>query len=140
MADKGDLTKAINAQATILEIGGDEFLTMFDIAETGAHAINTIATRVGRADFFASPIREVSFKTVVSKDVHDTLKALNTLDVRFKLPVSSFTMRGLALSGAADDIVLTFSATVPILNRLAGEQGWLLIEATLRIDNSTFTP
>ena len=113
---------------------------MFDITETGAHPINTIATRIGRADFYASPIREVAFKAVVSKDVHDTLKSLNSLDARFKLPVSSFTMIGLALSGAADDVTISFSATVPVLNRLAGEQGWMLIEATLRIDNSTFSP
>lgn len=140
MANLGDLDKAINAQATILEIGSDEFLTMFDITETGPHPINTIATRIGRADFYASPIRQVAFKTVVSKDIHDTLKVLNTLNARFALPVSAFTMKGLALSGAADDIVIPFSATVPILNRLAGEQGWLLLEATLRIDNSTFSP
>jgi len=141
MADLGDLSKAINAQATILEIdGNDEFLLMYDITETGPHPINTITTRIGRADFFSSPIREISFLTLATKDTHDRLKALSTLDSRFKLDAENFVMTGQALSGAADDIVVQFAATVPVVDRLGPAEGWMFISVTLRIDNASFSP
>lgn len=142
MADLGNLDKAINAQATILQIGTstDEFLLMYDITETGPHPINTITTRIGRADFFSSPIREITFLTLATEDAHDRLKALSTLDSRFKLDEENFVMTGLALSGAADDIVIQFAATVPTVDRLAGADGWMFLRVILRIDNASYTP
>ncbi len=142
MVDLGDIAKAINAQATILEIGvgTDEFLVMYDITETGPHPINTITTRIGRADFYSSPIREVTFLCLATKDTHDRLKTLNTLDTRFKLPTENFVMTGKALSGVADDIVIQFAATVPIVDRLAAALGWLFLRVTLRIDNPSYVP
>lgn len=142
MVDLGDIAKAINAEATILEIGvsTDEFLVMYDITETGAHPINTITTRAGRADFYSSPIREITFLCLATKDTHDRLKTLNTLDARFKLTTENFVMTGKALSGAAEDIIVQFAATVPTLDRLAAASGWLFLRVTLRIDNASYVP
>lgn len=139
MTDIGNLDNAINAQAVILEhLGSDEIITIHNIRRTKTHPIHRTNTRGGPRDQYAWSIIELTFDCLVTKDMSTIFDALNSLNSRSKLPTDSFTLTGLALSGAAnDDVVGPFNTTVPDYDRTAGEVGDYVARIKLRIEEGS---
>ena len=136
----GDVSKAFNAQNVKLKLGSNEVITIFNINKSKDHPRSRTNTRAGAIDFYSFPLIQVTFDAVVTKDIFDAFAALNTLDSRSNLPDGNFTVFGENLGGsAADDITATFSAEVPTLSDIAGENGNYLIRCTLIIKNSSYS-
>jgi len=134
----GNLANAINAQAVILEyddaIDQGEIITIHEIKRRKTHAINRTNTRAGPIDTYPWSIIEVDFVAVLTKDIQNHFETLNTLNPRSALPTENFTLTGLALSGAAENITVgPFTATIPDFESDAGETGEFTARIKLRI-------
>lgn len=134
MPDIGSLSKAINAQNVRLKRAGtDEFITLHNITRRKSTPLTRIITRSGAIDFSNTPLVEISATAVCTKAVFDQLEADSTRNARGALPTVSFTLVGESLSGAADDITVTFNANVYDVENIAGETGEFLVRFTLRV-------
>lgn len=139
MADIGNLSDAINAQAVILEVDGvDEIITIHNIRRRKTHPIHRTNTRGGPRDQYSWSIIELTFDCLVTKDMSTIFDALNNLNDRSALTEEQFTLTGLSLSGSAeDDVVGPFNATVPDYERDAGEVGDYIARMKLRINEGS---
>ena len=136
----GDLSKAVNSQNVRLKLSTDEVITLFNINKSKAHPRSRTNSRAGAADFFSNPLIQLTWDAIVTKAIFDAFATLNTLDARGKLPVGSFTIIGENLGGSSgDDITATFSATVPELSDIAGENGSYIIRCLMIVVNSTYS-
>ncbi len=140
----GNLANAINSQAVILTyndgVDDGEIITIHDIKRRKIHSINRTNTRAGPIDTYPWSIIEVDFVAVLTKDINTHFDTLNTLSARSALPTEAFTITGLSLSGAGEDITVgPFNATVPDFESDAPETGEFTARIKLRIIEAVAT-
>lgn len=134
----GDLSKAVNAQNVKLSRAGAEMITIHNLQFSKVFPRNRINTRSGAADFYSHQLLSLTFDAVVTKTIFDQFEADSTLTARGALPEVTYTLLAQAISGAADDITVTFTASVEQLQHIAAESGHFLIRPTLIIKNTTW--
>lgn len=115
----GSLADAINSDVVKLSIAGSEFIAIYDIEYSKVPPRNRISTRAGKLDTYGPELEDLWASAVVDKAIYDLLDAASTANSRRAYTSQAIIITGQALSGASNDVIISFTAEIPDLKILA---------------------
>lgn len=133
----GDLSKAINAQNVLLEVGSEgEVITLYNIRHSSESILDRRNTRGGSIDTPAFTLDEIIADCTISKLLFDHFTSLRVLTGRGALPSESFTITGESIDATNvpnDDVVVTGDYILRRLEDIGQEQGRYEVTLTMRV-------
>lgn len=119
----GSLANALNSDVVIISIAGSEFVTIYDIEYSKDPPRNRISTRAGKLDTYGPGLEDIWCSAVVDTATFSALDTASTPNSRLAYTPQAIIITGQALSGAAQDITISFSAEIPTIKLLAPPGG-----------------
>jgi len=138
-----DLAKAFsgnNVRLLLTDSGLDEVINMYNMRKRKITPRNRVDTRGGVADFWTNQLLEITFESVITKDLYLFLNTNTNLNTRTVLPLIVAQVLSDSLSGlVADDVSEDFSAQIYELEDLSinGSYWWIGVKMIVR--NGTVT-
>jgi len=133
-----DLSKAFSGNDVSLlltDSGLDEVVNMYNMRKRKITPRNRVDTRGGVADFWTNQLLEITFESVVTKDLYQYLDTNTNLSARTVLPLIVMQVLALSQSGLVpDDVTENFSAQIPELEDLSinGSYWWIQVKMIVR--------
>jgi len=124
-----------NVSLLLTDSGLDEVLNMYNMRKRKITPRNRVDSRGGVADFWTNQLLEITFESVVTKDLYQYLNTNSDLNARTVLPLIVMQIIGLSVSGVvADDVTEDFSAQIPELEDLSinGSYWWIQVKMIVR--------
>jgi len=119
----GSLADAFNSDVVLLSIEGGEFVTVYDVEYSKDPPRNRISTRAGKLDTYGPELEDIWCSAVVDKAIFNIINTASTPNSRRAYTPQAIIVTGQALSGAANDITINFSAEIPTMKFLAPPGG-----------------
>lgn len=133
-----DLSKAFSGNDVSLlltDSGLDEVINMYNMRKKKITPRNRIDTRGGVGDFWTNQLLEITFESVVTKDLYQYINTNSDLNSRTVLPLIVMQILGLSVSGLVpDDVTEDFSAQIYELEDISinGSYWWIGVKMIVR--------
>lgn len=133
-----NLSKAFsgnNVSLLLTDSGLDEVVNMYNMRKRKITPRNRIDTRGGVSDFWTNQLLEITFESVVTKDLYEYLNTNSDLNSRTVLPLIVAQILALGVSGLVpDDVTENFSIQIPELEDISinGSYWWIQVKMIVR--------
>ena len=133
-----NLSKAFsgnNVSLLLTDSGLDEVLNMYNMRKRKITPRNRVDTRGGVADFWTNQLLEITFESVVTKDLYEYLNTNSDLNSRTVLPLIVAQILSLSVSGLVpDDVTENFSIQISELEDISinGSYWWIQVKMIVR--------
>ncbi|KKN76247.1 hypothetical protein LCGC14_0372730 [marine sediment metagenome] len=135
-----NLSKAFSGNDVSLlmtDSGLDEIVNVYNMRKRKITPRNRVDTRGGVADFWTNQLLEITFESVVTKDLYEYLDTNSDLNARTVLPLIVMQILALSQSGLVpDDVTENFSAQIYDYDALSinGSYWWIGVKMIVRND------
>lgn len=118
-----------NVRILLTDTGLQEDFNLYNMTQKTTTPRNRVDSRGGAKDFYTSQLEEITYETVVTKQMMLYIKTQNTLTSRSAMPQTVCQVLSDSLAGAADDLQEDFTAEILDLERqsIDGNYYWLRI-------------
>lgn len=133
-----NLSKAFSGNDVSLlmtDSGLDELVNIYNMRKRKITPRNRVDTRGGVADFWTNQLLEISFESVVTKDLYQYLDTNSDLNARTVLPLIVMQVLALSQSGLVpDDVTENFSAQIYDYDTVSinGSYWWIGVKMIVR--------
>lgn len=124
-----------NVRILLTDTGLQEIFNCYNMSKKKTHARTRVDTRGGARDYYADTVREVTFETVVTKDLFLYIDSNSDRNTRGALPGIVGQVIADSVSGAgADDITEDFTCEIPDLEdqSIDGNYYWIRIHMIIK--------
>lgn len=101
-----------NVRLLMTDSGLQEDFNLYDMTKKKTTPRNRVQTRGGAGDFYAAQLREVTFETVITKQMFNYLDVRSTLNSRSVIPDTVMQVLADSLDPVANDLQEDFTAQV----------------------------
>jgi len=128
-----------NVRLLLTDSGLQEDFNVYDLTQKTTTPRNRVSTRGGVGDFYAQQLKEITYETVVTKQMMLYLVQQNTLTSRSALPPTVSQVSADSLDPVANDLQEDFTAEILDLERnsIDGNYWWVRVHMILK--NTTYT-
>jgi len=131
------LAEAFNGQNVRLlmtDSGLNEDFNVYNMTEKKTTPRNRVITRGGAGDFYSAQLREVTYETVITKQMLNYLDVRSTLNTRNVIPDTVMQVLADSLDPTANDIQEDFTAQVIDLEwqSIDGNYWWIRVHMIIK--------
>jgi hypothetical protein len=124
-----------NVRILLTDTGLQEIFNCYNMTKKKTTPRTRVDTRGGAGDFYGAQLREVTFETVVTKDLFLYIDTNSDRNARGALPAIAGQVIADSVSGnAADDITETFNVEIPDLEdqSIDGNYYWIRVHMIIK--------
>jgi len=128
-----------NVRLLLTDSGLQEDFNLYDMTQKRTTPRNRVQSRGGAGDFYASQLEEITYETVVTKQMMLYLNTQNTLTSRSAMPATVCQVLSDSLDPVANDLQEDFTAEILDLERNSIDGNYYWVRVHMVIKNSTYT-
>jgi len=128
-----------NVRLLLTDSGLQEDFNLYDLTQKRTTPRSRIQSRGGAGDTYASQLEEITYETIVTKQMMLYLNTQNTLNARSAMPPTVCQVLSDSLDPVANDLQEDFTAEVLDLERHSIDGAYYWLRVHMVIKNSTYT-
>ena len=128
-----------NVRLLLTDSGLNEDFNLYRLNKKKTTPRNRIDSRGGVADFYTNQLREITYETVITKQMLNYLETQSTLTSRSAMPQTVCRVSSDSLAGAADDLQEDFTAEIIDLEDESIDGSYWWVRVHMVIKNTTYT-
>lgn len=124
-----------NVRLKMTDSGLQEDFNLYDMTKKKTTPRNRVSTRGGAGDFFGAQLREITYETVITKQMFNYLDTQSTLDSRNNIPSTVMRIDSDSLdSGGTNDLQEDFTAQILDLEdqSIDGNYWWVRVHMIIK--------
>lgn len=123
-----------NVRLLMTDAGLNEDFNLYNMTKKKTTPRNRVDSRGGAADFYAAQLREITFETVVTKQMFNYLDTRSTLNSRSVIPDTVMQVLSDSLDPVANDLQEDFTAQVIDLEdqSIDGNYWWIRVHLIIK--------